>query len=135
MDLNQPPTALLAALDPVLDPTEYAFCRIEGGRYGDWRELEPVAYCQEGNTATFVVPMALAEAQDMACTGPFRCITLQVHSSLHDVGLTAAVAGRLTACGISANVIAGYQHDHIYVPAARATQALAELERLAACRT
>lgn len=132
MDLNQPLTALLDGLHPVLDSTEYAFCLVEGGGYGDWHELEPVAYCQEGNTATLVVPLARAEAHHVAYTGPFRCITLQVHSSLHAVGLTAAVADQLTASGISANVIAGYQHDHIYVPAARAAEALAALEGLSA---
>jgi hypothetical protein len=32
--------------------------------------------------------------------------------------------------GISANVIAGYHHDYILVPAPRAHEALAALERL-----
>ena len=60
----------------------------------------------------------------------FRCITLDVHSSLEAVGLTAACAQALAAGGISANVVAGYSHDHILVPAPRAQDALAALDAL-----
>ena len=52
------------------------------------------------------------------------------HSSLEAVGLTAAVAGRADRGGISANVVAAFHHDHVFVPAHRAAEALACLERL-----
>jgi hypothetical protein len=55
-----------------------------------------------------------------------------MHSSLEAVGLTAAVATALAARGIAANVIAGARHDHVFVPAARADDALAALRDLAA---
>lgn len=47
---------------------------------------------------------------------PFAKISLAVHSSLTSVGLTAAIATALAGEGISANVVAGYFHDHIFVP-------------------
>jgi hypothetical protein len=40
------------------------------------------------------------------------------------VGLTAAVAGKLAEQGISANIIAGYFHDHVFVPLLDASIAL-----------
>ncbi|MFT5520425.1 MAG: hypothetical protein ACI9IA_001018, partial [Enterobacterales bacterium] len=51
----------------------------------------------------------------------------KVHSSLEAVGLTAAVATALTQKGISANVIAAYYHDHIFVPSDKAASALEAL--------
>ena len=54
----------------------------------------------------------------------FRRITLGVRSSLEAVGLTAAVAAALTDAGISANVVAAFHHDHVFVPADRAEAAL-----------
>ena len=59
-------------------------------------------------------------------------ITLCVHSSLAAVGLTAKVATALAARGIAANVVAGYHHDHLFVPWDRRQQALAALLDLAA---
>jgi hypothetical protein len=58
-------------------------------------------------------------------------ITLRVHSSLSAVGLTAAFSAALTREGVSANVIAGYYHDHIFVPVADAARAMIALEGLA----
>jgi hypothetical protein len=46
---------------------------------------------------------------------------------LDAVGLTAAFANKLKDYDISANVIAGYYHDHIFVQHAVAEQALAAL--------
>lgn len=60
--------------------------------------------------------------------GSFRQITLTVHSSLEAVGLTAAVSTKLAAKGISANVIAAYYHDHIFVQTAKAELALSVLQ-------
>ena len=59
-------------------------------------------------------------------------ITLRVHSALDAVGLTAAVSTALAGAGISCNVIAGYHHDHLLVPADRAADALEALSGLAA---
>jgi len=50
-----------------------------------------------------------------------------VHSSLEAVGLTAAVSARLTSAGISCNVLAGFEHDHLLVPVERADDAVSAL--------
>jgi hypothetical protein len=46
------------------------------------------------------------------------------------VGLTAVVSGKLAANGISANVIAAYHHDHVFVPKNKAQLALQLLTEL-----
>ena len=57
-------------------------------------------------------------------------LTVEVHSALEAVGLTAAMAGVLTDHGIPCNVLAGYFHDHLLVPEERADDAIAALESL-----
>ena len=54
----------------------------------------------------------------------FRLITLTVHSSLEAVGLTAVVTNKLAEHKISANVVAAYYHDHIFVPCEKAKKAM-----------
>lgn len=66
-----------------------------------------------------------------AIQGPMARITLTIHSSLEAVGLTAAVSTALAQKGISANMIAGWHHDHIFLPAAQAEAAMAALRDLA----
>jgi hypothetical protein len=46
------------------------------------------------------------------------------------VGLTAAVSKVLTEAGISCNVVAGFTHDHLFVPHDRAADALRALAPL-----
>jgi hypothetical protein len=53
-----------------------------------------------------------------------------VHSSLETVGLTAAFSTKLGEHGISANVIAGYYHDHIFVQSDLAKSAIDALHEL-----
>ena len=62
----------------------------------------------------------------------FSWISLTVHSSLEAVGLTAAFSRALADEGISCNVVAGYYHDHIFVPLNDTDRALRALKRLSA---
>ena len=57
-------------------------------------------------------------------------ITLEVHSSLEAVGLTAAFSKQLADNMISCNVIAGYYYDHIFIPIHKAEEALNLLDDL-----
>ncbi|MGO1069787.1 ACT domain-containing protein [Lysobacter sp. CA199] len=57
-------------------------------------------------------------------------LSLRVHSALQAVGLTAAVSRALTGQGISCNVLAGFYHDHLLVPADRRDEAMAALHSL-----
>ena len=118
---------LLAELEPALSEGQFVFVTNRDWSYGDSVELNPVASVSEDEGLTLVVPRADADGARLTYDGVFRRITLGVHSSLDAVGLTAVVAERLSARGISANVVAGFYHDHVYVPADRAEEALALL--------
>jgi len=74
------------------------------------------------------------EARSAGLAGTFRCrmITLAVHSSLEAVGFLAAVTARLAAAGMGVNPVSGFHHDHLFVPAGRAEEAVALLTELAA---
>ena len=121
---------LLRTLRPSLRPTTYVFCTIEDAVYGDLADVRPIASIAEGEGLTLVLPQASADHAGLAYEGLFRCITLEVHSSLQAVGLTAAVAGALAKIGVSANMLAGYFHDHVLVPAADVEAAMACLDAL-----
>lgn len=126
MDLQ----VMLRTLQPALDPETYVFCTVPGAAYGDLAQTEPLASFAEGEGLTLVMTQAGADGAGLAYEGTFRRVTLSVHSSLQAVGLTAAVATALAAHGVSANVIAAYHHDHVFVPAHQADLAMARLQAL-----
>ncbi|KYN91112.1 transporter [Vibrio cidicii] len=121
---------LLKSMSPKLLDGEYVFCCVDGP-LADYLHLEPMATFREQEGLTLVVSRAKAELGGLRFDGIFRLITLTVHSSLQAVGLTAAFASQLAEHGISANVVAGYYHDHIFVPQEKAHAALQALESLA----
>ncbi|MBV1893650.1 MAG: ACT domain-containing protein [Ilumatobacteraceae bacterium] len=81
----------------------------------------------EGEMTTVVLEVGDAEQGGRPISVRLAWLTLSVQSSLEAVGLTAAVSERLTGEGISCNVLAGYRHDHLLVPVARAEDAVAVL--------
>lgn len=105
---------LLASMSPEVLPEEYVFCTVEG-KYGDYGELKPLAMFTEKEGLTLVITRATADQAKLDYESIFKGITLTIHSSLDAVGLTAAVSAKLAEKGISANVIAAYYHDHIFV--------------------
>jgi hypothetical protein len=123
---------MLCALDPHLLPEEFAFCTVPYSRQAEFSGLSPLASFREEEGQTLVVDTGSADGAGLDYDGAFRCITLGVNSSLGAVGLTAAVTTCLARRGISANVIAAYHHDHIFVPSGRADEALAALQEYSA---
>ena len=123
---------LLASMSPELSDGEYVFCTFQNARYGDYAELEPIASVEETEGLTLIVPKHKADENNLTYESVFRCITLTIYSSLDAIGLTAAFSNKLTEHGISANVIAGYYHDRIFVQyehAERAIDVLSEFAR------
>ena len=106
---------LLATISPSLMDGEFVFLSFANAGYGDYANLDPVASIIEAEGLTLVVRKSQADRHALEYQSSFKGITLGVHSSLDAVGLTAAFSVKLTEQGISANVIAGYFHDHIFV--------------------
>lgn len=125
---------LLASLRPILEDGEFVFVSRPRGKYGDGAELNPIATIAENEGLTLVVQKDRADAAGERYHGVFRMITLQVHSSLETVGLSATVANVLSKRGISVNVIAAYYHDHLFVPSLRAQDAIDGLAELTSPR-
>ena len=121
--------SLLATMQPVLRPGEYVYVL--------WPHGRPLvagieAAVREAEGLTVVLPRDEADVLGLHYDFVASWITLQVHSSLEAVGLTAAVGAALTAAKISCNVLAGFHHDHLLVPVADAPRAMAVLVELAA---
>jgi hypothetical protein len=119
---------LLATMEPALKEGAFVFATIDGGSVPDG--LHPIGTFREDEGLTVIVSAEEAQRMGLAASAPLRQITLTVHSSLEAVGLTAAFATELTRHGISANVVAGYYHDHIFVGADDADRAMAALRKL-----
>lgn len=118
---------LLAELTPQLSPTPVVHVVVED--LPD--DVSPFATVREAEGLTLVLAQAEADRLGLAYDQVAAVVTLQVHSALEAVGLTAAVSTALARARMSCNVIAGAFHDHLLVPWERRTEAVAILEALA----
>lgn len=120
---------MIRSMQPIQEPGSYVFCTVV--------QLPPLLAeaalmtFREREGITIIVAEAVAQAFALPYSYVAAWITLQVHSALDAVGLTAAVAAALTTAGISCNVVAGYYHDHLFVPLAEGDRAIKVLEELA----
>ncbi|ENM5737893.1 ACT domain-containing protein [Vibrio mimicus] len=121
---------LLQSMSPELMAGDYVFCTVDGA-LKDYLHLDPLATFREPEGLTLVLEAEKAQQAGLESSALFRLITLTVHSSLEAFGLTAAFASKLAEHGISANVIAGYYHDHIFVQKEKVQQALLALGEFA----
>ncbi len=122
--------AMVAGMNPVLDPAEYVFCSTSDPALAT--EASPLALSvfREREGLTVILAGSDAEKLGFPAALPMRRIELTVNSALDGVGLTAAVATALAAEDIPCNVVAAFHHDHLFVPAALAERALSALQAL-----
>jgi hypothetical protein len=92
--------------------------------------LPAEAIIHEDEGPTVVLRRDDADRFEIAYEFVAAWITLTVHSDLAAVGLTAAFSTALADAGISCNVLAGFHHDHLLVPAERLDDALEVLAAL-----
>lgn len=125
--------ALLARLDPVLQPETLVWCTVPPGERVP--DVAAFARIEEDEGTTLIVPLGVAQEHGMAHEMPSRRIEMRIHSALEAVGMTAAMSTALAAEGISANVVAAFHHDHVLVPADDAEAACATLREMTAPAT
>ena len=120
---------LLAGMRPTLQPGRYAFTTLPHDQTPlDAGQIVASIREAEGLSVVLAESDALALGLPIAFTAAW--ITLEVHSDLAAVGLTAAFSQALAQAGIGCNVVAGTVHDHLFVPAEEAIHAMAVLQAL-----
>lgn len=124
-------STLLAAMHPTLRDTPYVFCSITPAAFAELAVL-PLGVFHEDEGVTVIVTQAEAQACGLPVEALWACVTLTVHSSLSAVGFLATVATRLAQLGNSVNAVAGYYHDHLFVPWERRESVMEALYALSA---
>lgn len=121
--------ALLRDLKPMLAEEEHGFATIPMGQ--GWPQgLVPVATFAEAEGASVIALAEILKGIGLDHEPGWAKITIGANSALDSVGLTARIAGALAEKDISANIVAAYHHDHVFVPWGRRDEAMAVLNNL-----
>ncbi len=118
---------LIRAMSPRLTPGVFVFATVTAVPAA----IAPLMSFREAEGITLILPQDQAEAAGLEWVFPCRMITLEIASSLDAVGFLAAMTGRLAAAGIAVNPVSGFHHDHLFVPKARADEAMTILAAMA----
>jgi uncharacterized protein len=116
---------LLSTMEPVLDESPFGFVSLSPDN-NLLAVMVPFAVIREDEGVTIIMPLAVLNQHNLTSEA-WAKISLTIHSSLSAVGLTAAIATALGKENISANVVAGYYHDHFFVQWDRRYDALKAL--------
>eukprot|EP01059_Diplonema_ambulator_P007518 TRINITY_DN16986_c0_g1_i1.p1 TRINITY_DN16986_c0_g1~~TRINITY_DN16986_c0_g1_i1.p1 ORF type:complete len:225 (+),score=44.58 TRINITY_DN16986_c0_g1_i1:66-740(+) len=129
MDLE----AIIASLDPSLSSETYVYAtipRAAGFPPDLFPHLESYQNEPEGHSVIIPTHSTAHLPEGTPTTFTSKRITLKVHSSLESVGLTAKISSLFAKHGVPCNIVAGYHHDHLYVPVEKAEDALALLKNM-----
>lgn len=119
-----------AALLPELQPGEYVFCTFPTIEWEVMALLDPICVFREEEGISLIIAKEIADRIESPYEITFRLISFTADTSLNAVGITAEFSSKLAEKGISANVVAAYHHDHIFVPATQADAAIKILKNL-----
>lgn len=115
-------------MKPVMNEGEYVFCTFSKPDGFDFTDA--ICIFRETEGLSVILPKNIADQNNYNYSFIASWITLTVHSSLDTVGLTAAISKALAERNISANVVAGYFHDHVFVSRRDAEKAMRVLSAL-----
>ena len=82
---------------------------------------------EEAEGTSLILEKQIAEQFGLSYEFESHMITLDVHSSLEAVGFMAKIATKLAMHHIPVNPVAGFYHDHLFVPVHQAEDAVSIL--------
>lgn len=112
---------LLSSLEIVVSDEVFVFATIATGTMP--AGLAPQMAFAEAEGLSLILTKTQAAAHNMAYEYESKMITLNIHSSLEAVGFMAHISALLADAGISVNPVAGFYHDHLFVPVAKVDEA------------
>lgn len=115
-------------MNPHLHPGSYIITTVQSPFQGDKNAV--IGEFKELEGTTLILEKSKADEWKLAYDFVAAWITLKVHSPLSAVGLTAVFSVELAKHGVSCNVVAGYYHDHIFVPKTEENRAIEVLRAL-----
>ena len=121
--------ALLKSMSAELVEGVFVFVTVPTGAVPDGLSIRMMF--QEAEGTTLILLKSDAEVAGLEYEFPSRMITLNIHSSLEAVGFMARIATALAAEGMGVNPVAGFYHDHLFVPEGREQDALQVLAAFA----
>ena len=113
---------LIKAMDPVLHHDTFVFVTFSDSVVPNG--LETIMTFREKEGLTAIATLASAEATNTPFEFPCRMITLNIHSALDAVGFLARITTALAVEEMGVNPVSGFYHDHLFVPQARADDAM-----------
>ena len=123
---------LIRNMHPVLDARVFVFCHVPADAVADDGVLNAaIMTFREREGLTCILEQGVAEGFGLETAFPSRMVTLNVHSALEAVGFLARIIPELAKLGMGVNPVAGYFHDHLFIPQAFADRAMTCLEDLA----
>lgn len=96
---------LLSNIEPILDERDFVFCSFPSLDWEQISELAPIGIFHEKESITLIIDQEDAVNRNIDYQSVYKLITLNVHSSLDAVGLTAAFSTKLAEKNISAKVL------------------------------
>lgn len=119
---------LIASMSPTLMPDVYVFATVD--KHHDCSGLKFRMQFFEKEGITFILKRQEAETAGLDYEFPCRMITLNIHSALEAVGFIAKIATKLASLGMGVNPVAGFYHDHLFIPEDRADDAMKALQEM-----
>ena len=121
-------TELIQGMRPRLNNGDYVFVLKPSSVHVPTATI--IGLFQENEGTTLIIKKQIADDLGLNYDFVSTWITLDIHSSLEAVGLTAVVSKSLAQNSISCNVVAAYHHDHIFVAKSDGKRALKVLDKL-----
>lgn len=120
-------TEMVASMSPVLQPETYVFVTMFANAGAAEALKVAKAMIHEDEGMSLILKREDAVELGFIFDATWAQITLTVYSSLEGVGLTSSVSAALAQRGIACNMVAGTNHDHLFVPSRRAKDAMEAL--------